>query len=220
MRSRFAALESGRIDSWSSFNVDATQGPNFVGVPAKALAAFRAVGRPMAPDPSPLVTRAHFAQSPTMTTDAPPVSDSMLGRIADALEKLRGRSVFGSQGAHAESADEFGALFDDVQSAGLSGVDRLKGAPLVTKVTKTRECLPGVVLESHSRRVKQQLRELPEEAWSFSRYNEKVIQGHCGHLKTLRRIVLEAAAVEHGFWDWRTQKDVRTCNSLHSSSQV
>ena len=49
----------------------------------------------------------------------------MLGRIADVLENWR-RSIsaaFGLQGAHAESADEFDALLDDVQSAGLSGVD-------------------------------------------------------------------------------------------------
>ena len=45
-----------------------------------------------------------------------------------------GRSISaacGLQGAHAESADEFDALLDDVQSAGLSGVDRQNGASLI-----------------------------------------------------------------------------------------
>ena len=36
MKSRLAALESGRIDPPPSVNVDATQGPNFLGVPAEA----------------------------------------------------------------------------------------------------------------------------------------------------------------------------------------
>ena len=60
--------------------------------------------------------------------------ESMLGRIADALEKRRGRSIsaaFSLQGAHAESADEFEAFLDDVQSAGLSGVDTLNGPSLI-----------------------------------------------------------------------------------------
>ena len=123
----------------------------------------------MAPAPTLLATRAQPAQTPTMTTDAPPL-ESMLGRIADALETHRGRPIsaaFGLQGAHAESADEFDALLDDVQSAGLSGVDRLNGASLTAKVIKTRECRPDVVLESHSRRVKQQLRVLPGGSLEF-----------------------------------------------------
>ena len=37
-------------------------------------------------------------------------------------------ATFGFQGAHAESGDEFDVLLDDVQSAGLNGVDRVIGA--------------------------------------------------------------------------------------------
>ena len=92
---------------------------------------------------------------------------------------------FGLQGAHAESADEFDALLDDAQNAGFSGVDRLNGASLIAKVIKTRECRADVVLESHSRRVKQQLRVLPGEVWSFSRCNDQMVRGHCGKFKTL-----------------------------------
>ena len=93
-----------------------------------------------------------------------------MGRIADALEKPRGHSIsaaYGLQGADAESADEFDALLDDVQSAGLSGVDRLNGASLIANVINARECRPDVELGSHSRRVKQQLRVLRGVAWSF-----------------------------------------------------
>ena len=69
-------------------------------------------------------------------------------------------------------------------------MDRLNGASVIAKVIKTRECRPDVVLESHSRRVKQQL-----EAWSFSRYNEQMVQGHCGNFKTLRRMLAAVAGI-------------------------
>ena len=131
-----------------------------------------------------------------MTADAPPGLESMLGRIASALEKPRGRLInaaFGLQRAHAESADEFDALLDAVL-AGLSGVDRLNGSSLIAKVTKTRECRPVVVLESQSHCVKQQLRVLlKERPGVFSRYNQQMVQGHGGNFKTLRRM-LEAVA--------------------------
>ena len=42
--------------------------------------------------------------------------------------------------------------------------------------------------------VKQQLGVLPGEAWSFSRYNEQMVQSHCGHFKTLRRMLAAVAA--------------------------
>ena len=97
---------------------------------------------------------------------------------------------------------------------------------------------------------------LPGEAWSFSRYNEQMVQGHCGNFKTLRRMLAAVAGIldEHRTgsaeramamtshlylfsksglwilstisnghrrcWDCWTQKDVTTCNSLDSSSQV
>ena len=71
--------------------------------------------------------------------DGPPGLESILGHIANFLEKPRGRSMtatFGLQSAHADGADEIDALLDDVPSAGLNGVDRVIGA----KVVKTRRC--------------------------------------------------------------------------------
>ena len=75
--------------------------------------------------------------------DVFPGLESTLSCIANVLEKPWGRSMtatFGLQGAHAESADEFGVLLDDVQSAGLNGVDRVIGASLIVDVVKTRGC--------------------------------------------------------------------------------
>ena len=135
-------------------------------------------------------------QTSAAPMDAPPGLELALGRTASAPEKPRGRSLtaaFGLQGAHAESADEFDALLDDAQNAGLSGVDRLDGASLNAKVIKTRECRPDVLLERHFRRVKQQLRVLAGEARSFSRYNDQMVQGHCGNFKTLRRMLAAVA---------------------------
>ena len=127
------ALPVGEIDSPPTVN-DATQGPAFLGVPAKAPAAFwpgkavpsfRAVGRPMAPAPTSLGTRVQPAQTPT-------IDDGSTSRFGVDVGPHRRRSgeisgtfigsAFGLQGAHAESADEFDALLDDVQSAGLSGL--------------------------------------------------------------------------------------------------
>ena len=128
--------------------------------------------------------------------DAPPGLELTLGRIDSAVEKPCRRSLTaasGLQGAHAESADDFDALLDDAQNAGLSGVDRLNGASLIAKVIKTRECRPDVVTESHSRRVKQQLRVLPVEAWSISRCHDQMVQGDCGNFQTLRRMLAAVA---------------------------
>ena len=78
------------------------------------------------------------SQTSATPMDARP--ELALGRIASALEKSRGRSLtaaFGLQEAHAQSADEFDALLDDAQNAGLSAVDRLDGASLIAKVIKT-----------------------------------------------------------------------------------
>ena len=47
--SELAALESGRIDSPPSVNVDATRGPNFLGVPAKAPAEGSSFARARVP---------------------------------------------------------------------------------------------------------------------------------------------------------------------------
>ena len=69
--------------------------------------------------------------------------ESMLGHIANVVEKSWGRSMtatFGLQNAHVDGADEIDALLGDVPSAGLKGVDRVIGASLIVKVVKTRKC--------------------------------------------------------------------------------
>ena len=49
-------------------------------------------------------------------------------------------ATVGLHGVHAESADEFDVLLNDVHSAGLNGVDRVIGASLIVEVVKTRGC--------------------------------------------------------------------------------
>ena len=102
-----------------------------------------------------------------------------LGRIANVLEKPRGRSItaaFNLQSAHAESADAFDALLDDAQNAGLSGergVSRREGHQDQGVSTK---CGAGESLS-------------PGEAEAGVLPGDQMVQSHCGNFKTLRRML-------------------------------
>ena len=108
--------------------------------------------------------------------DVPPGLESMLGHIANVLEKPRGRSTtatFSLQSAHADGAGETDALLDDVPSPGLNGVDRVIGASPIVKVVTTRGCRRRYMLATVAGILEEHRTGGAERAMALTKLGEK-----------------------------------------------
>ena len=65
------------------------------------------------------------------------------------------------------------------------------------RILRTRHEYPGVA--AHETRVREDLMTLPVESWSWQRHAKEHLLHHCGHLRTLRRVIVMATgAVDEG----------------------
>ena len=79
------------------------------------------------------------------------------------------------------------------------GLQRLGGHAQVQRMLRTRHECPGVIIAAHETRVREDLMTLPRESWSWQRHAKEHLLHHCGHFRTLRRvIVMVAGALDEG----------------------
>ena len=80
-----------------------------------------------------------------------------------------------------------------------SRLQRLGGHVQVQRILRTRHEYPGVLIAAHETRVREGLMTLPGESWSWQRHAKEHFFHHCGHFRTLRRvIVMVAGALDEG----------------------
>ena len=68
------------------------------------------------------------------------------------------------------------------------------------RILRTRHECPGVVINyARETRVREDLMTLPGESWSWQQHAKEHLLHHCGHLRSLRKvIVMVAGALDEG----------------------
>ena len=77
--------------------------------------------------------------------------------------------------------------------SGWRGLQRLGGHAQVQRILRTRHEYPEVIVAAYETRGQEDLMTLPGESWSWQRRAKEHLLHHCGHFRTLRRVIVMIA---------------------------
>ena len=149
-----------------------------------------------------LSSRATAEEVRAAATRAEPGQDSQ-AQLAEAIRGLTsymkaGKTIsieeqFGLHVGGATTEEEYSNLWGE-GAHGITGSLKLGGAQALEKIRKTRVNRPDLVVVSHEKSARADLRTLPGESWSWTRHCEAECLEAAGTHKTLARVTVAVAA--------------------------